>query len=191
MTKVFVEPIENDEQNIWGLFYYGDNGEKVPLKENWKHITFDKEDDAISKLNQIEAEYERENNAKPFSLDEAKAFAETHNWNFATTYAKSAPHEYIVKYWLSDDDKVLFERLVQTIRTYSVIGYFYGHQNNYLILDDHYYWYMDCYPDNMAVDLINRTTTDYLEYRDGAYYYKPKKNVEENINEPDRMQSKA
>ena len=26
--------------------------------------------------------------------------------------------------------------------------------------------------ENLAVDLINRTTTDYLEYRDGAYYYK-------------------
>ena len=24
------------------------------------------------------------------------------------------------------------------------------------------------------IDLINRTTTDYLEYRDGAYYYKEK-----------------
>ena len=56
------------------------------------------------------------------------------------------------------------------------IGYFYGHKNNYLILGDHYYWYMGgCYPENMAVDLINRTTTDYLEYRDGAYYYKEKK----------------
>ena len=29
-------------------------------------------------------------------------------------------------------------------------------------------------PENLAVDLINRTTTDYLEYRDGAYYYKEK-----------------
>ena len=27
-------------------------------------------------------------------------------------------------------------------------------------------------PDNMAVDLINWTTTDYLEFRDGAYHYK-------------------
>ncbi|MBR2523898.1 MAG: DUF1653 domain-containing protein [Clostridiales bacterium] len=27
----------------------------------------------------------------------------------------------------------------------------------------------------MAVDLINRTTTDYLEYRDGAYHYNPNK----------------
>ena len=55
------------------------------------------------------------------------------------------------------------------------MGYFYGHKNNYLILGDHYYWYMiDYYPENLAVDLINRTTTDFLEYRDGAYYYKEK-----------------
>jgi len=33
------------------------------------------------------------------------------------------------------------------------------------------------YSENMAVDLINRTTTDYLEYRDGAYYYKQKEEV--------------
>ena len=38
---------------------------------------------------------------------------------------------------------------------------------------EHYYWYMPL-PDNLAVDLINRTTTDHPEYRDGAYYYKGK-----------------
>ena len=70
--------------------------------------------------------------------------------------------------------RLLFERLVQTINKYSVVGYFYGHKNNYLILDDHYYWHMD-YPENLAVDLINRTTTDYLEYRDGVYYYKERR----------------
>ena len=59
------------------------------------------------------------------------------------------------------------------MRANSVIGYFYGHKNDYLILGDHYYWYMPT-PENMAIDLINRTTTYYLEYRDGAYYYKPK-----------------
>ena len=58
----------------------------------------------------------------------------------------------------------------------SVVGYFYGHENKYLILGEHYYWYMPM-PDNHAVDLINRTTTDYLEYRDGAYYYKEKRSV--------------
>ncbi len=29
-------------------------------------------------------------------------------------------------------------------------------------------------PENLAVDLINRTTTDYLELRDGVNYYKGK-----------------
>ena len=72
---------------------------------------------------------------------------------------------------LPEEDKILFERFVQTIKKNAVVGYFYGHKNNYLILGDHYYWFMGQLP-GKAVDLINRTTTDYLEYRDGAYYYK-------------------
>ena len=110
-------------------------------------------------------------------MEEAKSFVKNHKWKFATAYAKTAPHEYIVKKWLSDEDRLFFEQLVQTTNKYSVVGYFYGHENNYLILDDNYYWYMD-YPENLAVDLINRTTTDYLEYRDEAYYYKEKKRGE-------------
>ena len=113
----------------------------------------------------------REDNAQAFTLEEAQAFAESHKWKFATTYAKTAPHEYIVKKWLFEDDQLLYERFVQTMKSHSVIGYFYGHKNDYLILGDHCYWFMFC-PDNMAVDLINRTTTDYLECRDGVYYYK-------------------
>ncbi len=50
----------------------------------------------------------------------------------------------------------------------NLVGYFYGHKNDYLILGKHYYWFIPL-PDNLAVDLINRTTTDNLEYRDGAY----------------------
>lgn len=46
-----------------------------------------------------------------------------------------------------------------------------------MILDDYYYWFMGQH-DNMAVDLINRTTVDNLEYRDGAYYYKGKQKEE-------------
>ena len=79
----------------------------------------------------------------------------------------------MIKKWLVDEDKLLYERFVATIKKDSVVGYFYSHKNNYLILGDHYYWYMPL-PDNMAVDLINRTTTDYLEFRDGAYHYKGK-----------------
>ena len=68
--------------------------------------------------------------------------------------------------WLVEDDQFLYESFVATMKRESVVGYFYGHENKYLILGEYYYWYMPL-PDNYAVDLINRTTTDYLEYRDG------------------------
>ena len=180
MSKVYALEIEDDGITKWGLFYEDQKGNTQHLTEGFKKLVFDTEADAKDKLAFIEAERKSEDSAAPFSFDDAKAFVESHKWKFATTYAKTAPHEYLVKKWLSEDDRLLFERLVQTINKESVVGYFYGHKNNYLILGDHYYWYMiDCYPENLAVDLINRTTTDYLEYRDGAYYYKPKNVAEE------------
>lgn len=188
MTKVHVSEFEDNGIKRWGLFYKDKNGNKQHLTEDFKHIVYDTEAEANAKLDAIEAERRSEDSAIAFSTEEAQNFAENHKWKFATSYAKTAPHEYLVKKWLPEEDSLLFERLVQTIKKESVVGYFYGHKNNYLILGDHYYWYMiDCYPDNLAVDLINRTTTDYLEYRDGAYYYKPKLITEEKADESNRM----
>ena len=171
MSKLYVESYDSEEGIKWGLFYEDAKG-KQHLTEDFKQLSFESEEEAKTKLEIIEAERRSENSAIAFSLKEAEAFVDKLNWKFATTYAKTAPHEYLVKKWLSDEDRLLFERLVQTINKESVVGYFYGHKNNYLILGDKYYWYMPVYPNNMAVDLINRTTTDNLEFRDGAYYYK-------------------
>ena len=190
MSKLYVSTFVDGGAMKWGLFYEDDKGIHH-LTEDFKPTSFETENAASQKLDEMEAERCSEDSAKAFSIEEAKIFAKNHKWKFATTYAKTAPHEYLVKKWLSTDERKQFERLVQAINKDFVIGYFYGHKNKYLILGDHYYWYMDCYPDNMAVDLINRTTTDYLEYRDGAYYYKPKKNGEGNTDGSDRMQSKA
>ena len=173
LSELFVSNYEDNGMIRWGLFYDDEKG-RHHLTEDFKLLMYDKEEDAQKKLESMEAERRSEDAAIAFTLEEAKAFADAHKWKFASTYAKSAPHEYLVKKWLSEEDRLLFERLVQTINTQSVIGYFYGHKNNYLILGNHYYWYMPFYSDNTAVDLINRTTTDYLEYRDGAYYYKEK-----------------
>lgn len=173
MFKVYVSTCEDNGIAKWGLFYEDKKDRKQHLTEDFKPLVFDTEAEAKKKLDAIEAERLSEDSAEAFSVEDAKAFAENHKWKFATTYAKTAPHEYLVKKWLPEDERLLFERLVQTINKESVVGYFYGHKNNYLILGDYYYWYMvDCYPENLAVDLINRTTTDYLEYRDGAYHYK-------------------
>ncbi|MCR5290867.1 MAG: hypothetical protein K6E51_12825 [Treponema sp.] len=172
MSKVYISLFNDNGIAKWGLFYENSQGKTQHLEEDFKKLVFDSEAEANEKLAAIEEERRSEDSAIAFSVVEAKAFAESHSWKFATTYAKTAPHEYLVKKWLSEKDRLLFERLVQTINKDSVVGYFYGHKNNYLILGDYYYWYMtDYYPENLAVDLINRTTTDNLEYRDGAYYY--------------------
>ncbi len=157
----------------WEIAYKSSYGKVDTHQENFEPVRFSTEEAAQAKLIAIESERHREDIAIPFSLEEAKEYAESHRWKFASTYAKSAPHEYLVKSWLSDDDRCGYERFVATMKQNSVVGYFYGQKNNYLILGDHYYWFMGQY-ENMAVDLINRTTTNYLEFRDGAYYYKGK-----------------
>ena len=173
MSEVYISEFIENGIKRWGLFYKNGKGIRQYLTEDFKPLIFESENAAQNKLETIENERRSEDSAAAFSLEEAKAFAEKHKWKFATTYAKTAPHEYLVKKKLSDEDRMLFERFVQTINKHSFVGYFYGHKNDYLILGDHYYWYMD-YPENLAVDLINRTTIDYLEYHEGAYYYKGK-----------------
>ena len=172
MVRLYVSTY--DDNGITRYAIYDDrNGEHRVFTDDFKLVVFDTEEEANSRLASYEAERERENTAIPFTLEEAEKYAESHYWKFASTYAKTAPHEYCIKKWLVDEDKLLYERFVATMRANSVVGYFYGHKNDYLILGKHYYWYMPLC-DNMPVDLINRTTTDNLEYRDGAYYYKEK-----------------
>lgn len=172
MSKLSVAKFLDYGEYKWGLFYKDKKGAQRLLMEDFLQVAFLLEEEAIDKLDALEREKRSEDAAPPFTIEEAQAFAEQQNWKFASTYAMTAPHEYIVKRWLDRGDWLQFERLVQTINNHSVVGYFHGYPNNYLIMGDHYYWYMPVYPDNMAVDLINRSTIDYLEFRNGAYYYK-------------------
>ena len=178
MSLLYVSKfIDDNGSEQFGLFYDDLKGNRCIHEEYWKSVVFDSEKEAHNKLEQIIEERKREDDAVPFSLEEANAFSESHRWKFATTYAKTSPHEYLVKAWLSEDDKRKYERFVAAMKKNAVVGYFYGHKNDYFILGDHYYWFMGQH-DNMAVDLINRTTINYLEYHDGAYYYKGVENNE-------------
>lgn len=85
---------------------------------HYKHIRVDT----------IEVERRSEDSEMTFSVEEAKIFVESQKWKFATTYAKTTPHEYLVKKWLPEEERPLFERLVQTINKGSVVDYFYGHK---------------------------------------------------------------
>ena len=173
MSKLYIAHFTDNGTDRYGLFYDSPDGVRHEHMENWRHVAFDSMEEALAKLEMIEQERRREDNAVAFGREEAALFAEGHRWKFATTYAKTAPHEYLVKAWLPEAEQLQYERFVQTMKRDSVVGFFYGHKNDYLILGDHYYWFMGQH-ENMAVDLINRTTTDHLEYRDGAYYYKAK-----------------
>ena len=174
MSHLYISKFQSEEgKDLYGLFYDDAYGKKCPYNENWKHVAFATDKEANEKLKLIEDERKREDEAEPFSDEDARKFAENYKWKFATTYAKTAPHEYLVKLWLPDEDQILYERFVASMKKNSVVGYFYGHENKYFILGNYYYWFMGQH-DNMAVDLINRTTVDNLEYRDGAYYYKGK-----------------
>jgi hypothetical protein len=170
MIRLYVGSYE-EAGTIKYAIYDDRNDEHNIYSENWNKQVFDTEDEACAKLASLEDERAREDQAIPFSLDDAMKYAESHYWKFASTYAKTAPHEYCIKSWLVEEDQLLYERFVATMKTNSVVGFFYGHKNDYLILGKHYYWYMPL-PDNLPVDLINRTTVDNLEFRDGAYYYK-------------------
>ena len=169
MAKLYVSTYSENDKTRFAIYDDRNNAHNI-YSENWKQLIFDSEEEASAKLAALEAERLRENKATPFSLEDAKKYAESHYWKFASTYAKTAPHEYCIKSWLVEEDQLLYERFVATMRANSVVGYFYRHKNDYLILGDYYYWYMPL-PENLAADLINRTTTDNLEFRDGAYYY--------------------
>ena len=122
MSKLFIQSLGPD---LYDICYYDDKtGERKAHKENWKVVCFKTEKEAEEWLAAVEAERKREDEAKPFTMEEAEAFVKKHEWTFATTYAKTAPHEYLVKARLSESQKKQYERFVATMKANSVEAYF-------------------------------------------------------------------
>ena len=71
-------------------------------------------------------------------------------WAFAKTYAKSNPHEYIVREKCSNVD--FFDTLCEYIKSNGHVEYFFSHRGIYLTLGDYTYWQMG--------DVINRRWND-------------------------------
>ncbi len=61
------------------------------------------------------------------------------NWIFAKTYAKTWPHEYIVR---EEMDETLFIQLVEHIRHYGYRGKFYSKSITYFDYLNRVYWTM-------------------------------------------------
>ena len=75
---------------------------------------------------------------RPFS-EELRDFIAREKWTFAKTYAKTWPHEYIVRERVDED---LFVQLVRHIREHGYEGRFYSQKNMYFDCDGMAYWTM-------------------------------------------------
>ena len=71
--------------------------------------------------------------------DHLQCFIDESTWVFAKTYAKTWPHEYIVK---KKVDPALFLELVKHIRTHGYVGKFYKKDITYFDDRDRVYWTM-------------------------------------------------
>ena len=93
--------------------------------------------------------------------DKSKQFINNVNWIFAKTYAKTWPHEYIVR---NQVDESLFITLVQYIRANGYVGKFYKMDITYFDEDGMVYWTMGDPLETTTI--INRCTKEEsYEYR--------------------------
>ena len=86
--------------------------------------------------------------------EEIKKFIESNIWKEAKSYAKSFPHEYIVKDYLDDYNKNIFEEFVILTREKGVRERFFRTFLYLFLLDGYKYWTMGS-PINETI-ILNR-----------------------------------
>ena len=93
--------------------------------------------------------------------DNLRIFINESTWIFAKTYAKTWPHEYIVK---DKVDEKLFLDFVEHIRAYGYLGKFYKKDITYFDDSDMVYWTMGAPIEETTI--INRCRKEQTyEYR--------------------------
>ena len=93
--------------------------------------------------------------------DNLRKFVDESAWIFAKTYAKTWPHEYIVRGKVDDN---LFMELVKYIKAHGYIGKFYRNEYTYFEDRGKVYWTMeDPVEDTTIINRCNKDQT--YEYR--------------------------
>ena len=83
-----------------------------------------------------------------------KNFIDSTDWVFAKTYAKTAPHEYVVYDKLDEEGKKEYEWFVGQIKEKGIDEKFYQATFRYLYFEDKKYWTHDL--DEMEGGVLNR-----------------------------------
>ena len=87
-----------------------------------------------------------------------KDFIATQEWIFAKTYAKTAPHEYIVRSEKNEED---FVKAVKFIRSHGFKAKFWRKERIYYFVDGRFYWTMGS-PISKTI-IINRCDSEKYE----------------------------
>lgn len=105
------------------------------------------------------------------NIDNIKEFCDKQNWIFAKTYAKKAPHEYIVRDNITGTDEE-FMAVVNYIQENGITMYFWNHSNKYIFLDGRQYWVMRDNEDDPTTILNRCNLEEYIlsiEWRGGDF----------------------
>lgn len=118
---------------------------------------------------QTEEEIRVESNYMTY--ERMKEFIAQQSWVFAKTMADFAPHEYILKFKLSEKDQKEFERIVLFIRDNGYEEFFGKRCQCYFVVEGNKYWTMGDRLENTYV--LNRCNT-----RDYKSVYRGKLEIE-------------
>ncbi len=94
-----------------------------------------------------------------YSIDTARKFVSDKKWIFAKTYAKTFPHEYIVKDNLDEKGREEFEKIVEFISNNGYQKKFFKRVYVYFEIDGFKYWTMGN-PIN-ETNILNREKINY------------------------------
>jgi len=87
-----------------------------------------------------------------------ESWIDKQKWIFAKSYAKTAPHEYLLLKDLTEKDKRIFKNLAKKIKEEGYDSYFYKAKFRYLRIGEYKYWSMDKTIE--TTNLINRDKFD-------------------------------
>jgi hypothetical protein len=89
----------------------------------------------------------------------ARNFVEKRAWRDAKTYRKTAPHEYVVRDWETDEQGSRnFDRFIILTRRFGFADLYYDVRHIYWVIDDFKYWTMGWPVEETTV--INRARVD-------------------------------
>lgn len=179
MSSLFIAKLDSLPIDAYGLFYNDETGVRKAYKENFQPLVFDTHKKAYDKLESLISERYVEDDAVPYTMEEVEEFIKRRHWRFATTCAKTDPHDYVLKQDVPISYKDEFYRLIATIRSNAVTLHKNGHEEQVMICGDYFYWF-ERQMDKVAADIIKRGKLGYLELRDETYFYN-EQSVQEDI----------